>query len=286
MASECVFCGSVMPKRSRAKEHVCPAWLIERLGIAEEGTTVFQRNFVTRKGSIRGQAISASLSGRVCAKCNGGWMSRLEVAVKPVFEKLWTRTTTLADLTREERMILCRWAAKTGYAEFSASEHHSRVPPNHPITLKESDGLPGGVFVVGALVKANQKFATYVANQWEVFGRWSEDEHEAISAGAYKMAILVDNVLLMTCFQPFADHGVALTSQLHYPLSHQADQFTWLTPLFDPPTALEMTDGQQLYARQVWLIQPRYTPHPWQSLVTLENGLSWRIDARPRAPLS
>lgn len=48
----------------------------------------------------------------VCAKCNNGWMSRLEVAVDPIIDKL-TTGTEFNKLGLDEVETLARWTGKT-----------------------------------------------------------------------------------------------------------------------------------------------------------------------------
>src|SRR5712692_317276 len=95
---QCIFCRE--PANSR--EHLWPEWTL---------------NILKPKG-IRGQlganeirTQSALKVRTVCATCNGGWMSNLETAIKPILEPLMRDKSTNLDASQQE--AIAAWSLKT-----------------------------------------------------------------------------------------------------------------------------------------------------------------------------
>lgn len=208
-------------------------------------------------------------------------MSRLETTVQPTLRRLWNGASSLADLATEDQIALAAWAAKVGYCEFSATRFADHIPPNHRVHLKDTQRLSPEVVVVATLADLNQQWATYCSCQWEVVGRWSGSEKDQIGKAAYKLALLVGNVQFLTCFHPLPGHHLAFTTGLHFPLTHPAKNFLWLTPLFDMAQALGVDDYQQLYSRNAWLVKEEFLPRSAPSVMETSRGLRWRVDALP-----
>ena len=116
MVRTCVFCGETPLTR----EQVFPKWLRDILphqerwrgqGVAVlDGRLIDERELPVATREM-GQGFTDTIVARVCASCNGGWMSALEREVKPL----------LSALVRGERLAidggaaasLALWVAKT-----------------------------------------------------------------------------------------------------------------------------------------------------------------------------
>jgi hypothetical protein len=110
MARTCGFCGGPGVN----KEHVWPDW-IRKIILAERrapGKTFEVQH--EHRGEVK-QFKTASLETLIsmpCGKCNSGWMSELENAVKPFMAgMIHPGQKTLLDADR--RLLLARWATKT-----------------------------------------------------------------------------------------------------------------------------------------------------------------------------
>jgi hypothetical protein len=109
----CLFCGAVEPRR--AFQRVVPQWLLEHLELPGDDQT-FHAVADSRTGEVVAQRTHSSFTfvdGRVCEKCNNGWMSRLEADAKPILVSLMDGLRVRSELATGERGILGKWTAKT-----------------------------------------------------------------------------------------------------------------------------------------------------------------------------
>jgi hypothetical protein len=113
--TNCIFCGVVLThsslnqRDSRTKEHVYARWFREY--VVNDKLKMFTSNGKTQ--TFHQQPELEKLWNRsVCANCNNGWMSRLEVEVDIIFDKL-TSGTDFNQLRLEEVETLARWTGKT-----------------------------------------------------------------------------------------------------------------------------------------------------------------------------
>lgn len=113
----CLFCGH--PRTSR--EHILARWIGRSLtGLVPPGLTIqFAHESAEPDGTPRRTKRAkgtAYFTRAFCRdECNGGWMSRLEDAVKPVLEPmLHGRLPTT--LSVADQQLLAFWATKTAFA--------------------------------------------------------------------------------------------------------------------------------------------------------------------------
>jgi hypothetical protein len=99
------------------REHVFARWLTQRVGSAG----------------------AARVIASVCADCNAGWMSALEVA----FRRLLTGPRT-GPIAAPDRVALCRWFTKTAVLVADAQDATLVAPADRPALMR---GMPGGVEV-------------------------------------------------------------------------------------------------------------------------------------------
>lgn len=113
--SECAFCGQDQKLR---REHVWPDWLVREVPADDLRHRRLRALFTVGASPDRleirdeGPAAAPERVKVVCqTECNGGWMSRLESAVKPVMLPLiHDQRTHLSDA---DQRLLAFWTAKT-----------------------------------------------------------------------------------------------------------------------------------------------------------------------------
>src|SRR5579863_2892239 len=113
MPRNCIFCNDLLTG-VRAREHAIPQWLQEHLGITEEQLLLAVAQ--STDDSVlesRKQSTSNFVEGRVCERCNNGWMSRLETEAMDVLKPLIAGTASLLSVSDATRTILAKWATKT-----------------------------------------------------------------------------------------------------------------------------------------------------------------------------
>jgi len=106
----CWFCDRAAGKRS--KEHIFPQWLLKHHGAMDERVHPIRISLPLggAVASERGQRpLRAHFNGEVCADCNNGWMSALEVSAAPIL----TQDPRRGEIAAEDAIILARWFAKT-----------------------------------------------------------------------------------------------------------------------------------------------------------------------------
>jgi hypothetical protein len=64
---------------------------------------------------LRSHGLNTYATRQICARCNNGWMSRLENEAKPLVLSLMHVERSILVLKDDERRILSRWAAKTAF---------------------------------------------------------------------------------------------------------------------------------------------------------------------------
>jgi len=219
---ECLFCQDGFSS-GRTKEHVFPRWLLGHLGVSAtemrgrwmEGATLYQ----TTK-NIRQQSLGSMVHGHVCAGCNGGWMSALEVEVRPVLVGLADGTRDVRTLTTRARELLARWTVKTVAALNHASNFHTMVPYEHARAVRT------GVPVIGTTVFARQMPRVHDRISWHqcslgpgIIPRGaSSAEAMAAMSGEWRIALAVDRLLVGAFFMPTSDYVHCAERTLHVPV--------------------------------------------------------------------
>src|ERR1700678_1619698 len=118
---KCVFCG----KSKLTREHVVPRWVSALFGTLAAGTAqLFGADGKITRFSIRpfDQAVKS-----VCATCNGGWMSDLELQVKGYLGPM-IKTGAITNLDVDQQRVLALWCVKTALM-FEAMHQASETVP-------------------------------------------------------------------------------------------------------------------------------------------------------------
>lgn len=225
MADEnCLFCERALGG-NRAKEHVVPAWLLKYLSV--ESQIVIPAVARMEDSEIierRRHTADALLEGRICNDCNGGWMSRLEVAAKPLIIALIEGERLVFGLTDDERLLLARWSAKTAYMMNSSSNLRERIDSAHLRgIMTDADRLPTNVAVFfqqhGLKEGHTRHFAWVQQNHWPYVPLVPPlDDEENKGQGGYKIGLQFGQLVLLTVFWPHAGWKYVIGSGMHAPL--------------------------------------------------------------------
>lgn len=133
----CMFCGG---HGRMSKEHAWPRWLgrdaavdpleyTYRSGFSRTSRTAFSElsnESVQRPGSVLTSRIR-----EVCTDCNGGWMSRLEEAARPILQRLWAPQYPLGlmSFSQADCETLGTWAAKTAWVRERTANRSNTADP-------------------------------------------------------------------------------------------------------------------------------------------------------------
>ncbi|WP_152364937.1 hypothetical protein [Microlunatus speluncae] len=138
----CWFCDRTASKRS--KEHIFPQWLLRHHNAMDERVHPIRASLPLGGvvASERGERpLRAHFNGEVCADCNNGWMSALEVAVTP----LLTLDPRQGPISGDDALTLARWFAKTAI-NLNVSQPF-RLLVNAPARHGLATGVPSGFAV-------------------------------------------------------------------------------------------------------------------------------------------
>lgn len=209
----CIFCKMLLTRENRSKEHVIARWIISALNYAKEpfyGRTLTYPNHpsVLNEASDvineREQSIESLVLGNVCVTCNNGWMSALEVAVRPILEKLWNGTSPRI-LSRDTCDTLARWTFKTAATANYACDYKKIIPAEHLHWLYEQGRLPDNATVdiafcepdgIHWVLGGNRKLVTF------------SKEHEKALMSFYLVTLQIECLLLRLAWAPMEEVAV------------------------------------------------------------------------------
>lgn len=132
----CIFCGD----RASTKEDAWPKWLMQLLNGTTAGRMEAERDGQALQSW---SAVKPELKVRfVCARCNNGWMSQLEVRVKPIVVALFGENQVT--LNSGAQTALAVWSVKSAMVYealslnrswfFTESEHRALRETLQPAT--------------------------------------------------------------------------------------------------------------------------------------------------------
>lgn len=190
--------------------------------------------------------MGAFVAGNVCPNCDHGWMSQLEVQVKPILIRLIGDPLLLETLTRDEKFTVARWALKTAAVLNGCSTYGTSgdgigrpVPDEHIRTLARG-GQPDDVLVVGAgcqLAKAvdflQYAFWTAPANSIAL--------NEKDFVDSYKIALSFRDLVLMVAYYPSTDYAYGINTHHYVPLWKGARRLLPINHLMDDSPAKSAT---------------------------------------------
>jgi hypothetical protein len=226
----CLFCGEQL-EGNRASEHVFPAWLQEKYNLSNDGLlqTHFSENGEVLSGRFHN--LGKHVYGRVCSKCNNGWMSQLEDKSKSLVVHLSERSLHFSDLNSAQCLILARWACKTAFCLHAASNYRPLVSEKHFKFVRESQAtLPAGIWVFGHQHNSTQSWCWWQSPSWFLEG---DDEHlsksnqDILKQEAYKICFSINDLVLIVVHNPFHDMRLVLWKGVHYPIYPERGPVFW-----------------------------------------------------------
>lgn len=225
----CIFCETGSSFKDR--EHVFPRWILKELGILTQreqysetiteinkvGQPIF--NVIVRQTKNYDNYVSPY----VCDDCNGGWMSNLEGSVKPVLLPLIHGIKSFGKLSKEERILISRWAIKTtcviDSVDHSTEENRTPVAADGNLIRKMSTSyLPRGWGVFAMTHKPTRAVGYECNSNWYVEGKLSETLKTEL-AHFRRTFIQVGNLILVTAFIGSPKLILKAVGFTHYPFS-------------------------------------------------------------------
>lgn len=230
MTKTCQFCNKTL-QGQRSVEHVFPLWLQERYGLSNG--LLLQTHF-SEKGAVisdRYHTLNRHVFGQVCANCNNGWMSRLEINAKPLLVGLADSTIQLNDLNSAQCLVLGKWACKTAYVLHGASNYRTIVAPNHLMHLTDNENsLPTSVWSFGCQHQSTEPFVWWQGPTWHMEGDEdfaSEDTRNLVNRLAYKICFSIKDLILIVAHNPLPDSQLVLWKGVHYPIHPEHGPVYW-----------------------------------------------------------
>lgn len=227
----CIFCGISLSRANRTDEHVLPRWLLREFDLADVEITPTHVEWETGNQSMRGPYPLGNLvEGRVCGKCNGGWMSSLEAEARPLIVALMNLDREVVDLDSDERFVVARWAAKTAYALNLSSNLPQKIPSTHPHLLRRDvESLPPHVVAFGQQHHMTRDLFWLQFSAWPAHGGdVSEVEEYEDRFDSYKISLQLRNLLLLVAHWPDPTAKYALWRGIHIPLWPQRGPVAWM----------------------------------------------------------
>lgn len=222
MAGVCVFCRNDLSGRA-AVEHIFPQWLLGHLGIPTTDQ-MFQGcgdeaalDIDEAEGRVHGTW--SFVEGRICERCNNGWMSRLEVDARPGIEQLILGAGRIVALTPPQAALLARWAAKTAFLIANVSPFRRPVPPGHLWALNDGGDVPPGVFVYAGQSSTTTPTAYIQSTMWPQFQRSRSGVEVGAMANAYKIGLQVRDLMLLVAFTHRSRVEFVTAAGVHVPLN-------------------------------------------------------------------
>lgn len=171
LPKRCLFCGQA---GQITKEHAWPKWLgadIHVFPTQSTQTTGFGRSaedvikekpnlVVSKQGSVLTTRIR-----EVCARCNSGWMSRLESDARPLLKRLWAPSYPFGrtSISHAGATTLAAWATKTAWVRERVDGPSRTTTPVMRRALMDSLRPPDLTTVWFARHKGQMNFGAYVA---------------------------------------------------------------------------------------------------------------------------
>jgi hypothetical protein len=197
----CWYCPTNAGQHS--KEHVFARWLLKELRakdlILEPQHHSPMGDVISKRGPLTANNL---LAGEVCAACNSGWMSALELAVRPVLFPEGGR----GQLSIDGQATLARWFVKTAIALNISQNYRLMVPRDARHALRTA--IPKAFKVFLARYAGSEVLNWIQGTNLAMFTPClvSEDgsgvEMPSAMREAYSVGIAVGNVLGIVTYAP------------------------------------------------------------------------------------
>jgi hypothetical protein len=256
-----MFCGGPL-SGEKSGEHVIPKWLQKQLGLKDRVLMFAHIDPHSKVQSIRRLALNAMLLGRrVCGSCNHGWMSKLEVEVRPILSSL-VEGRDIASLQPSESLCLARWTAKTHYALSFWIDFHRLVPLTHPRELKsETSRLPRNVHVFAGRSERSVPIDVIACSTWALRAEnqpMPEPEFRKAIGRSYKIGLQLRSLVLVTAHWSVEGDKVIICPGRHTLLGPPSDGVVALSP--SHPSESAYLNSMQRLVSCIWVFQGNIRP--------------------------
>lgn len=238
----------------RTREHIFPKWLLEFMGI---GNLPIRSEHHVRSGDdierkdVRDAPPLARTEGRVCAECNNGWMSALEVSAMPLMKPLIDGTANLYSCRGEEARVLGLWAAKTAYVLNAASAYPLKVPHSHLASVL-SGNVPSEVFVF-AIPFSTEELHWSQHTEWQFLNSRQEElpTKSELEEQTYKIGIRLRHLSFIVVWKRL--NGWTLVAPRSWPQLPQPRPYETVDDEYPPGTFMFPVIGLSFAMTQVRL---------------------------------
>lgn len=105
----CMFC----QEQASSREDIWPQWLTKRFPLSDASYMEAERGG-QKLGTWKNKTPKLLPARCVCGSCNSGWMSKLEVEMKPIVESIIDKQLRVLDASSQA--VISVWAIKTAMA--------------------------------------------------------------------------------------------------------------------------------------------------------------------------
>ena len=265
----CLFCAEDL-SGVRSQEHVFPQWLLDELKIRAEQVSavhLFRPADLaseTEVRSVRSLALENIREGRVCARCNNGWMSVLENGCKGILLDMIRGGRRPGQLSEAECLLVARWAAKTAYVLNSSANYPIKAPPQQLKELHEnSHSLPWGVVVIAA-TGPFVNFGWFQSNRWMLCAPDNLTHRIAglMDTRTYKIGVQFGHMLLLVAWHAIPGWWKMLWSGQHVVLWPWEGKCGWHEDNVSILDTLDPNMVLRVHVQEIKLVHPRYLAKP------------------------
>lgn len=212
----CLFCKK---KEKLTNEHIIPLWLLTELDLVEKEMIGIHSSWFGLVKSQRKHKFSHLLNGLICEKCNTGWMSDLENAVRPILTPIMNSIDTnhAYQMLINNHELIAKWVFKTAMVLNYGTNYRKLIPSNHFYSLYKSE-IPKGIYINLGIANKIQDNIWQQTQTLMVIG-----ETQRINKRMhYKITFQFKHLLLRICYFPFDD----------FTLNHEVETSISLWPQF------------------------------------------------------
>ena len=254
----CLYCGVPLKAGkggNKAEEHAFPKWLQRRLSAFGKPFESVQVNLITGEQDSRTHPLLTLVAKDVCRSCNQGWMSSLETAFEPIFEKLILAGGDVTDLSKDEAQVMRRWALKTALAVVAASRTDKQLPEILYRSLALGQPIPRGIHVFGGSVGGYElEHGLRVGDRLGVIPcRATRDDADRVLGGTTWVVIHASSLLLVVYWVPHPLVRLVPRPGIHQPIGIESDAYTWMMPLDVLPQATSVERLWDEFARNIFM---------------------------------
>ncbi len=222
----CLFCASPLGRGKAGNvsaEHVFPRWLLDELSLEKVVITpTWHDQPLGTLLNERRHTWGSLTAGRICGRCNNGWLSDLENLAKPILLELLHVRRSIEELSRAETFLVASWATKTFYTLSAAiQENRVSIEQYHQL-YGDRLRLPEGVYVFAAQRPVDSRAHFTVDATWTHSGALVPVEAALVAKNSYKALLQLGELsLLVVCWPLDAEWVLSVEKGLYQLLAPQ-----------------------------------------------------------------